>query len=149
MILQAVFECLDPCESRENFVLYNSHKANEDETRGQNRTLTKMQSFILALLRLRRNFHVHHLPYLLRASEGTVANTFTTWTSFIHIKFCSVCIWPSSLAVKQKFSHSMKEKFPNGRCRVDCIEFKFAAPSQLALHKCCTQTTKATPHWNY
>ena len=129
MILQAVFECLDPCESREHLVLYNSHKANEDETRGQNRMLTTIQSFILTLVRLRRNFHVHHLPYLFRVSEGTVANTFTNWTSFIYIKFCSVCIWPSSLAVKQKFSHSMKEKFPNVRCIVDCIEFKFAAPS--------------------
>ena len=143
--MQAVFEYLDPGESRESFVLYNSHKASEDETRGQNRMLATMQSFILALVRLRRNFHVHHLPYLFRVSEGTVANTFTNWTSFIYIKFCSVCIWPSSLAVKQKFSHSMKEKFPNVRCIVDCIEFKAEAQSSLTLHKCCTQTTKATP----
>ena len=133
MILQAVFECLDPCKSREHLVLYNSHKANEDETRGQNRMLTTMQSFILTLVRLRRNFHVYHQPYLFRVSEGTVTNTFTTWISFIYIyiyiNFCSICIWPSSLAFKQKLSHSMKEKFPNVRCIVDCIEFKFAAPS--------------------
>ena len=83
--MQAVFEYLDPCESRENFVLYNSHEANEDETRGQNRMLTTMQSFILALVRLRRNFHVYHQPYLFRVSEGTVTNTFTTWISFIYI----------------------------------------------------------------
>ena len=43
IILQAVFEYLDPGKSRENFVFYNSHKANEDETRGQNRMLTTMQ----------------------------------------------------------------------------------------------------------
>ena len=107
--------------------------------------LKTMQSFILALVRLRRNFHAHHLPYLFRVSEGTVTNTFTAWISFIYIKFCSICIWPSSLAVKQKLSHSMKEKFPNVRCIVDCIEFKVAAPSSLTLHKCCTQTTKAAP----
>ena len=46
---------------------------------------------------------------------------------------------------QKNLPHSTKEKFPNVRCIVDCIEFKVAAPSSLTLHKCCTQTTKATP----
>ena len=36
MILQAVFEYLDPGESGENVVLYNSRKAKEDEIRETN-----------------------------------------------------------------------------------------------------------------
>ena len=59
-ILQAVFEYLDPGKSGENVVLYNSQKAKEDETRGQKRMLTTMQSIILTLVRLRRNVDVHH-----------------------------------------------------------------------------------------
>ena len=43
IILQAVFEYLDPGKFRENFVFYNSQKANKDETRGQNRMLTTIQ----------------------------------------------------------------------------------------------------------
>ena len=78
MILQAVFEYLDPGESCENVVLYNSQKAKEYETRGRKRMLTTMQSFILTLVRLRRNFNVHHLAYLFTVSEGTVTNTFIT-----------------------------------------------------------------------
>ena len=46
---------------------------------------------------------------------------------------------------QKNLPHSTKEKFPNVRCIVDCIEFKVAAPSSLTLHKCCTQTTKAIP----
>ena len=52
IILQAVFEYLDPGESGENVVLYNSEKAKEDETRGRKRMLTTMQSFILTIVRL-------------------------------------------------------------------------------------------------
>ena len=59
-ILQAVFEYLDTGKSGENVVLYNSQKAKEDETRGQKRMLTTMQSIILTLVRLRRNVDVHH-----------------------------------------------------------------------------------------
>ena len=59
-ILQAVFEYLDTGKSGENVVLYNSQKAKEDETRGQKRMLTTMQSSILTLVRLRRNVDVHH-----------------------------------------------------------------------------------------
>ena len=58
-ILQAVFEYLDPGESDESVVLYNSQKA-KDETRGRKRMLTTMQSIILTLVRLRRNLKVHH-----------------------------------------------------------------------------------------
>ena len=64
IILQAVFEYLDPGESGENGVLYNSQKAKEDETRGWKRTLPTKQFFILTLVRLRRNFDVHHLACL-------------------------------------------------------------------------------------
>ena len=135
IILQAVFEYLDPGASGENVVLYNSQKAKEDETRGRKRILTTMQSFILTLVRLRRNFDVHHLAYLFRVSEGTVTNTFITWINFMYVNFGSICIWPSSLAVKQKLPHSMKGKFPNVRCIVDCVEFKVAVPSSLTLHK--------------
>ena len=47
IILQAVFEYLDPGESGENFVLYNSQKAKEDETRGRKRMLTTMHHLYL------------------------------------------------------------------------------------------------------
>ena len=53
----------------------------------------------------------------------------------MYLKFGSICVWPYSLAVKQKLPHSMREKFPNVRYIIDCIEFKVAVPSSLTLHK--------------
>ena len=64
IILQAVYEYLDPGESGEKVVLYNSQKAKEDETRGREQMLTTMQSFILTLVRLRKYFDVYNLAYL-------------------------------------------------------------------------------------
>ena len=96
---------------------------------------TTMQSFILTLVRLRKDFDVHHLAYLFRVSEGTVTNIFITWINFMYVKFGSICVWPSSLAVKQKLPHSMEEKFPNVRCIIDCVEFIFVVLSSLTLHK--------------
>ena len=97
--------------------------------------LATIQSFLLTIVRLRRNFDVHRLVYLFRVSEGTVTNTFITWINFMYVKFGSISNWPSSLAVKQKLPQSMKEKIPNMRCIVDCVEFKVTVPSSLALHK--------------
>ena len=94
-----------------------------------------MQSFVVTLVMLRRSFDVYNLVYLFRVSEGAVTNTFITWINFMYVKFGSICIWSSSLAVKQKLPHSMKEKFPNVRCIIDCVEFKVAMPSSLTQHK--------------
>ena len=78
IIFRAVFEYLDPGKSGGNFVLDNSKKAKEDEARGRKPMLTTMQSFILTLVRLRRNSGFHHLAYLPEVSEGVVTNTFKT-----------------------------------------------------------------------
>ena len=90
--MQAVFEFLGPGESAENVMLYNSQKTKEDETRGRKQMLTTMQSFILTLLSLLRNFDVHQLAYLLRVSAETVTYTFIAWITFMYTKFGSICI---------------------------------------------------------
>ena len=81
--MQAVFEYFDSGESGETFVLYNSQKAKENETRSRKQILTIIKSFILKLARLHRNFDVYYLAYLFKVSEGTVTNTFLTWINFM------------------------------------------------------------------
>ena len=134
-ILEAILNFLDPGKNGENMVLYNSQLANEDETRGRKRALSPMISFILTLARLRRNFGVKHLMYLFKTSEGTVINTILTWINYMYIKLGSLCIWPNASQVKRNMPNSMKEKFPNVKCIIDCVEFKIAVPSSLVLHK--------------
>ena len=127
--MQVVFGLFDLGANGENFVLYNSPKTKEDETRGWKQIVTTMQSFILTLLRLWRNFDVHHLAYLFRVSEEIVTHTFITWINFMYIKFGSICIWPPLLVEKQTLPHSVKEKCLNVRC------IKVAVSSSLILHK--------------
>ena len=46
-----------------------------------------------------------------------------------------VCIWPSREQIAKIMPSSMKEKYPNVRCIIDCVEFKIETPSSLVLHK--------------
>ena len=53
----------------------------------------------------------------------------------MYIKLGSLCIWPNASQMKSNMPNSMKEKFPNVKCIIDCVEFKIAVPSSLVLHK--------------
>ena len=59
--------------------------------------LTTMQSFILTLARLRRNFDVHHLAYLFRVSECRHSLTlhkilFSDYKSYTTVKVLVVIV---------------------------------------------------------
>ena len=125
-ILEAILNFLDPGKNGENILLYNSQLANEDETRRCKRTLSAMISFIITLARLRRNFDVKHLMNLFKTSEGTVINTILTWINYMYIKLGSLCIWPNASQVKRDMPNPMKEKFPDVKFIIDCVEFKMA-----------------------
>ena len=53
----------------------------------------------------------------------------------MYIKLGALCIWPSLEQVQSFMPESMKEKYPNVKCIIDCVEFKVATPSSLFLHK--------------
>ena len=126
-ILEATLNFLDPRKNGKNMLLYNSQLANEDETRGRKRALSPMISFILTLVRLRRNFNVKHLMFLFKTSEGTVINIILTWINYM-VNLGSLCIWPNASQVKNNMPNSMKEKFPNVKCIIDCVQFRIAVP---------------------
>ena len=44
-------------------------------------------------------------------------------------------IWPTMEQVKRTMPSSMKEKYPNTKCIIDCLEIKVEVPSALFLHK--------------
>ena len=89
----------------------------------------------LTLVRLRRNFDLNHLCFLYGISEGTVSNTINTWINYMYLRLGSICIWPSREQIAKIMPSSMKEKYPNVRCIIDCVEFKIETPSSLVLHK--------------
>ena len=69
-----------------------------------------------------------YLMYLFKTSEVTVINTILTWINYMYIKLGSLCIWPNASQVKGNMPNSIKEKFPNAKCIIDCVELKIAVP---------------------
>jgi hypothetical protein len=53
----------------------------------------------------------------------------------MYVKLGSIPIWPSMQHVRQVMPNSMREKFPNVKCIIDCVEFKVETPSSLVSHK--------------
>ena len=84
---------------------------------------------------MRRNFDLNHLCFLYGISEGTVSNTINTWINYMYLRLGSISIWPSREQIAKIMPSSMKEKYPNVRCIIDCVEFKIETPYSLVLLK--------------
>lgn len=134
-VLNAVFYYLDAGPNSENVILYNYQKNKQESTAGRPRKLNPFESYVLTLIRLRRNFDISHLAFLYKVSESTVSNTINTWINYMYLRLGSLCIWPSREQIAKLMPESMKEKYPNVRCIIDCVEFKVETPSSLVLHK--------------
>ena len=133
-VFNAVLEFLDAGPNGENIRLYN-YKDGKRDTRGRMRALSTLDSYILTLVKLRRNFPVKHLSYLFDIADGTVSNTLITWLNFMYIRLGSICIWPSREQVALTMPDSMKKIFPSTRCIIDCLEIKVEVPGSLHIHK--------------
>lgn len=134
-ILTALLDFIDPGIDGANIILYNSRETKGDDTRGRKRIFSPLESFIVTLVRLRRNFDVKHLAYLFNASEGTICNTINTWINFLYLKLGTINIWPSKEQIQKYMPESMSQKYPHVKCIIDCVEFKIAVPNSLFLHK--------------
>ena len=133
-----VFEFLDAGNNGENVTLYHNQDKKEkglSSGRGRPRSLSPLESFILTLMRLRRNFSVTHLSYLFRISESTISSTIITWINYMYFKLGSVSIWPNSNQIYDSMTDSMRAKYPHVKCIIDCVEFKVEVPVSLIMHK--------------
>ena len=136
--LTSVFNFLDAGSEGENIILHHNQIIKERGIsigHGRKRSLSPFEGFILTLIRLRRNFSMMHLAFLFKTSESTVSSLIITWINFLYIRLGSICIWPSRKIVQKTLPASMKEKYPNVRCIIDCVEFKVEVPVSLIMHK--------------
>ena len=127
-ILNCVFDLIDPGVNGENIVLINSKLSNKNKACGRKRLFTPMEALVLTLVRLRRNFDITHLMYLFDA----------TWINIMYIYKIGSIVYMAIIRTSSEFYariYSMKEKYPNVKCIIDCVEFKVATPSSLFLHK--------------
>ena len=82
------FIYLDPREEGENITVYftvvEKKIIQENENKGKKANTTKMEAYLLTLLRLRRIYDIIHLTFLYFVSERPVSNTTLTWVSFVY-----------------------------------------------------------------
>ena len=134
-VFKSVLTFLDPGDIGENIILYNNQEPKGDPSRGRKRTFSPLESYLITLIKLRRNLSVQHLAYLFEASEGTISNTINTWINFMYLRLGTVCIWPDKEKIQEIMPKSMKELFPTTRCIIDCVEFKVDVLTSLFVHK--------------
>ena len=53
----------------------------------------------------------------------------------MYLKLGYIPIWPTQEQIRKIMPKSMKDKLPNVRCIIDCVEFKVVVPSSLFQHK--------------
>ena len=134
--LLSVYKYLDFGDMGENLILYNNQeRQSENDVKRRPRALTPMNSFLLTLMRLRRNFSILHLSFLFCISSTTASNIFISYINYMYINLGIINIWPTMEQVKRTMPSSMKEKYPNTKCIIDCLEIKVEVPSALFLHK--------------
>ena len=133
--LNIIYDFLNPGIDGENIILYDNQDKHNKSKGGRSGALSPYNSFLVTVIRLRTNFSSKHLSFLFQVADSTVSNIFTTWINFIFLRLGSVSIWPSKDQVLQSMPNSMRQKFPNCRCIIDCVEFKAEVPSSLYLHK--------------
>ena len=136
--LMEVFYFLNPGFQGEKMNLYHNQNVKDrglGTGRGRKRALPPLEGYILTLIRLRQNFSITHLSFLFHTSEATISTLITTWINFIYVRLGSISIWPSREQLQKTIPNSMKEKYPNVRCIIDCVEFKVEVPVSLVIHK--------------
>lgn len=66
-------------------MLYNNQEP-KDDCRGRNHNFSGKESYLLMLIKLRRNMSGKHRSHLSEASESTVSNSVITWMIFMHLR---------------------------------------------------------------
>lgn len=96
--------------------------------------ISKFESFMLTLVRIRKGYDMDHLAFLFGISQSHVSKVFTTWVSILSQCFKPILKWPSKEVSKRNLPESFKE-FPNTRCVIDCTEFQVEKPFRPAAQR--------------
>ena len=100
---------------------------------GPARTLTSLQEFILVLMKLRLGLTLAFLGSLFLVSSSTASQVFNTWIKFLAQELKCLIRWPDLQAVRTNIPDSLKNKYNNLRCTVDCTEIFIERPRHLRL----------------
>ena len=98
-----MFEFLNAGSNGEKVICYDNQDSSNLKG-GRTRELATYESFLMTVIRLRRNCSSNHLSFLFQVAESTISKTFTTWINFMFVRLGSISLWPSKQQVWESMS---------------------------------------------
>jgi hypothetical protein len=103
---------------------------------GPRRALSCKDEFVLTLMKLRMGLTTSFLANVFGIGTGTCSSIFNTWVKFLARELKCLIFWPSKEQIRTFMPKSLRVKYPNLRCIIDCSETFIERPRDLKLQSC-------------
>jgi len=103
---------------------------------GPKRSLSCKDEFVLTLMKLRLALTNEFLRDLYNISAGTCSSILNTWIKFLSRELSCLVFWPPKEQIRSYMPPSLRKKYPNLRCTIDCSETFIERPRDLKLQAC-------------
>jgi len=100
---------------------------------GVGRRLTVKSELVLVLMKIRLALPNEFLAGLFGISVASCSSILNTWLRFLAKEFKPLVFWPEKESVRTMIPASLKVKYPNLRCTIDCSETFIQRPRDLFL----------------
>ena len=97
------------------------------------RLLPVKSKFVLVLMKLCLALPHKFLASLFGVSLGSCSSIINTWMRFVAKELKALVFWPRKEAVRAMMPMSLKVKYPNLQCTLDCSETFIQRPRDLLL----------------
>ena len=89
------------------------------------------------LVRLRHGSSGADIAARMRLPESSFSRLFSTWVLFLSSELSSLFPWPSRTLIQRHMPQVFRDKFPNTRIVIDCMEIQMERPASLQ-NQCVT-----------
>ena len=101
------------------------------------RELSIADQLFAVLVRLRHGSSGADIAARMRLPESSFSRLFSTWVLFLSSELSSLFPWPSRTLVQRHMPQVFRDKFPNIRIVIDCMEIQMERPASLQ-NQCVT-----------
>jgi len=103
---------------------------------GPTKSLSAKDEFVLTQMKLRLALSNEFLATIFSISSSTCSNIVNTWIKFLSTQLKCLIFWPNKEEIRCYMPKSLKAKYPNLRCTIDCSETFIERPQDLKLQAC-------------
>ena len=141
-VAKMTFRWLEPSARYLN-LWEGKRKRNNNNKKKQRKNMTLFEEFIMAIVKIRRNYDNDHLGYLFGVSPQYVGKVFVSWVSFLDEVLSPLLEWPSRKITEENLPEAFKN-YRRTRAIIDCTEFKVQKPFRPAAQRALWSNYKQT-----